>query len=310
MGRWFLFLVVCGLLWSCGASPLGGVEGVARFLDQDDPARNRLGAVEVLSVHELRGPGGFGGISGMSYDGTMVTAVNDSGRWLRFPMAVDAIGRPVAFGLLQQGGLGGADGSKDHGDAEELVRVPGGWLVSFEREHRLMLYGDDLSAAPHGQSVPEGFARQPANGGVEAMTVLSDGRLLLLSEDGVDGGGHGLAWIGQPGKWRRLAFARNADFQPTAVAQMPGGDVLLLERRFDVLSGVAIRLSRIALDDLRPGGAIQGRELFILAPPLLVDNYEAMAVRVRSDGRVVVYLVADDNFNPLQKTLLMSIVID
>ena len=35
-----------------------------------------------------------------------------------------------------------------------------------------------------------------------------------------------------------------------------------------------------------------------------VDNMEGLAVRQDADGRVFAYLVSDDNFNPLQRTLL------
>jgi hypothetical protein len=42
-----------------------------------------------------------------------------------------------------------------------------------------------------------------------------------------------------------------------------------------------------------------------LAPPLSVDNMEAMAVREEAGGRSV-YLGSDDNFMPFQRTLLLK----
>jgi hypothetical protein len=39
--------------------------------------------------------------------------------------------------------------------------------------------------------------------------------------------------------------------------------------------------------------------------PLVVDNYEGIDVRAGSDGKNYLYLVSDDNFNPLQNTYLL-----
>ena len=46
-------------------------------------------------------------------------------------------------------------------------------------------------------------------------------------------------------------------------------------------------------------------EIARLAPPLTVDNMEALAIR-REGGRTFIYLASDDNFSPLQRTLLMK----
>ena len=106
-----------------------------------------------------------------------------------------------------------------------------------------------------------------------------------------------------------MSLRRHGDFKPTAAAALPGGDVLLLERSFSLLSGTAARLSRIAAADLVPGAEVSGRQVAVLAPPMLVDNSEALAVRRRADGRLVAYVLSDDNFNPLQATLLTAILL-
>ncbi|MBT3627577.1 MAG: esterase-like activity of phytase family protein, partial [Rhodospirillaceae bacterium] len=40
-------------------------------------------------------------------------------------------------------------------------------------------------------------------------------------------------------------------------------------------------------------------------PPLTVDNMEGIAVRRDGAGHTLVYLVSDDNFSVLQRTLLL-----
>lgn len=307
-------LLLFAVLAGCRAPASDTLTAETRILDPAEPHRTSLGAVEVLSVHQLRsGKRWFGGISGLSFDGHTVTAINDVGHWLSFRMDVDDAGRPVAFGDLVVAPLGGLDGSKDDGDAEEVRATPEGWpegwLVSFERRHRVLLYRHGLSSQPERLAPPPGFGEQPENGGVEAMTPLADGRLLLLSEEGIDEAGLGLGWIGMPGAWQRLSYRRSGQFRPTSATLLPNGDVLVLERSFSFLGGFGCRLVRVPAAALRPGAVVEGRQLFVLEPPLLLDNYEGISVWPRRDGRLVAYIVADDNFSRLQATLLMSVVL-
>lgn len=305
-----VILLLFTMLAGCRAPASDTLTAESRVLDAADPYRTQLGGVEVLSIHQLRsGKRWFGGISGLSYDGRMLTAVNDVGHWLQMRMDVDAAGRPVAFGDLEVAPLGGLDGSKDDGDAEELRATPDGWLVSFERRHRLLLYRQGLSGDPVRLDAPPGYDLQPENGGGEAVAALPDGRLLVLSEDGIDVTGLGQGWIGRPGAWQRLSYRRAGLFRPTSATLLPNGDVLVLERSFSLLGGVASRLVRIPASQLHPDAVLEGRELFVLAPPLLVDNYEGISVWQRGDGRVVAHIVSDNNFSSWQATLLMSVLL-
>lgn len=268
-----------------------------------------LGGAEVLGILRLGASGQrwFGGLSGMVLEDGHVVAVNDSGHWVRFRLDLDAEGRPQGAGDLSIAPLAGLDGSKDDGDAEEIIATPEGMVVSFERRHRLLLYRHGLSAPPERLAAPDGMDRLPANGGAEALTRLADGRLLILAEEG--GAETSPGWIGRPGAWQALRWRRVGDFRPTAAATLPGGDVLVLERSFSLLAGVAVRLVRVPAGEVRPGATVSGHEVFRLSPPLPIDNFEALAVRRRPDGRVAAYLLSDDNFSPLQATLLLGVVL-
>ncbi|MBC7952651.1 MAG: esterase-like activity of phytase family protein [Rhodospirillaceae bacterium] len=288
----------------------GDLQAVPRALAPDAGPRPRLGETEVLGIMELRSSDNrFGGLSGLSFDGKNLVAVSDKGRWLSFRLDVDNEGRPTNVGQLEIGELGGLDGGKQDGDSEEITRTPEGWVVSFERRHRLMLYPDTLSGKPVRLAAPQGYARQPGNGGGEAVARLTDGRLLLLSEEGGNDDSTGWAWLGRSGAWERLSYRREGLFHPTGAATLPNGDVLVTERRFTWMGGVALRLVRLKAADIRSGAVLNGAELFRLEPPWLVDNYEGIALRQREDGRVVAYLVSDDNFNPFQATLLMAVLL-
>ena len=51
---------------------------------------------------------------------------------------------------------------------------------------------------------------------------------------------------------------------------------------------------------------IGDQELAQLVPPLSVDNFEGLAVHPDPAGGWLIYLLSDDNFNPLQRTLLLQ----
>jgi hypothetical protein len=284
--------------------------GPARSGDLPELVGRELDAPHVLGVVELKAPHrNFNSISGMAFDGNQITAITDLGHWLRFRLEVDGEGRPVSASGLEIGRLGGLEGGKSDSDAEDLVLTPEGWLVSFERRHRLMLYPGGLDGRAVPLDMPQGFTRQPGNGGVEAITRLADGRLLMLSEDGVNQDDTGWGWVGRPGAWDSLRYQRDGDFRPSAATTLPDGDVLVAQRSFTLLGGFGFRLVRIARNDIRPGALLAGREIMRLRSPQLVDNYEAIAVHPRADGRLVAYILSDDNTNPFQATLLMAVLL-
>lgn len=278
-------------------------------LSGQNPELTRVGKVEVLGLWRLTAPQPwFGGISGIAWDGDDIVAVSDTGAWLRFAVHVDGLGRPQGVAHLRGGRLGDAGGNKADGDAEEIsASGDGGWLVAFERRHRVWRYGPDLAARPEDVALPAQIADLGANEGIEALTRLGDGRLLLIAE-GQDDMATSPAWIGLPGHWQALSFPHHGRFRPTAVAALPDGGILVLERRYTLIGGPAMRLRRIAAAELGDG-RFEGEELAVLEPPLAVDNFEALAVRPRADGRLVATILSDDNFNPLQSTLMLTVLL-
>lgn len=93
--------------------------------------------------------------------------------------------------------------------------------------------------------------------------------------------------------------AKPEEFGLTAVAPLPGGGRVYLLRAFSVLQGVRITLRIVGadgatLDELR------------LAAPLTADNFEGVAALPRPDGSLRLYLLSDDNFSSLQRTLLLA----
>ncbi len=279
-----------------------------------DPV-SRVGALDFLGGLELTSPDGrFGELSGLeiSADGTRMTAITDGGYWIAARLDYDAAGRLVGIGDAALYPIRDAAGQPLEGswrDAEALTRLADGRrAVGFERRHRIWLYaGDVAQAAGQALAMPAKLGEAPNNGGIEALTQLADGRLLALTEDfqAPEGGLRG--WIiALDGETAPLAYRPARDFHPTALALLPDGDVLVLERRFTVVAGPGARLVRVARAAIAPGAVVSGRELGRLEAPLAVDNFEGLAVRRDALGRTLIYLVSDDNFNPHQRTLLMQ----
>lgn len=298
------------------------IEARAIPLNSDDPAVATIGKLRwrggvVLTSRERR----FGGWSDLwvAPNGRSLHSISDEGSWLVAAIRYDNDGRLTGLGAATIGSLRGENGQllsdKIETDAEGLARLPdGGWLVSFERDHRVLHYppgdestGQGLAGRPRRLTTPPEFRRQPANGGVEAMVALPDRRTLLLSEEMSEKPGTVVGWIvDADANWRKFHYqTRDSDHRPTSLALLPDGDLVLLERAFDPLRGVRVAVKRVRLAGVVPDAVVRGEELAWLRQPLAVDNLEGIAAGRGPRGETLLWLLSDDNFNPLQRTILL-----
>lgn len=299
----------CASLWADGRpAPLP--------LDPAAPAMERVGELDFTGGLVLAPDiEGFGGLSGLhvSEDARRLWAVSDRGDLMTGDLVYDGRGRLSDLRNIRIRPLVEEDGEAVSGkrsDAEDLTRLSDGrWAVSFERWHRIELYPGDPEGPvgpPRRLRRPDGLEDAPGNGGVEALAALGDGRLLAIEEGSERTAGRHRAWIGGEEGWKRLTYVGEAPYRPTAATALPGGDLLVLERRASLLGGFGARIVRVPGDTLAPGAVIEGREIARLEPPLSVDNFEGMAAVPEPDGGIRIFLVSDDNFWALQRTLLMS----
>ncbi len=196
-------------------------------------------------------------------------------------------------------------------DVEALAADGGDFVIAVERQEPLRRVTRDDPGAPMrplaaGQLDDAGAAA--GNGGIEALTGLPDGSLLALSEGVLDRPGELAAWRVSPaaGRVQRLGYAVSEGFVPTGADRLDQ-TIYGVERRFALVDGGFV--SRLVVFDaaqVDAGGPIQGRELARLAWPALRENFEGIAVRPGTDGRVLLYLISDDNFLPIQRTLLLQ----
>ena len=201
-------------------------------------------------------------------------------------------------------------------DAEEVAFFEGGFLVSFEGEHRTQTYRVPGDSEPRPGPLPTTIRQAARNSGMEAVTPIAGG-LLVVTEGLRDRKGRLRAWLGdrlgssRGSRWRPLKVESKEGFMATAAATLPDGDVLLLQRFYSDDSGVRVRLLRLSaraiLRAARHDGTVVGQELSRFQPPLAVDNFEALDVETGPAGQVFAYLLADDNYSETQRTLLFQV---
>jgi len=301
-----------------GAEPVAlEIRSEPLLLKLDQPGLRRIGKLiwrgGVSMNSTFRNFGGWSDIH-VSPDGRALSSISDQGSWMTATVAYDAHGKLTGLTNARIGSLRGLDGkplaTKLDADAEGMALMPdGSWLISFERKHRIWHY-PALDGTPVVLNLPHDFARQPENSGVEALTVLSDGRIVAITEDYSTTPGAVVGWIGQPAgenrySWQAFQYATVRDFSPTALAPLPEGGFVMLERAFDVARGVRVRVMRVEEAELQPGATVRARELARLASPVAVDNLEGIAATKGSRGETLLWLMADDNFNSLQRNLLL-----
>ncbi|MFQ5775909.1 MAG: esterase-like activity of phytase family protein [Kiloniellaceae bacterium] len=284
-------------------------------LDPDAPERTRVGRLAWRGGLELSSPEArFGGLSGLlvAPDGSEITAVTDKGFRVSARLTYDDAGRLLGVTGGRIAPLDGLDGAplrrRWDRDAESLARLAdGSVVVAFEHNHRLWRYpagARPLAGTPAPLPAPPGLRAAGGNSGVEALVGLGDGALLAIVEGRTEDR-QSPAYLRRGGAWSGLRYRRSGAFRPTGAARLPGGGALVIERRFNAVQGIAIRLRRLPAAAIRPGATLDGEALAVLEPPLTVDNFEGVAVRRGANGETLIYLVSDDNFNPLQRTLLV-----
>lgn len=300
-----------------GAGPVESLEIRAAPvpLNRSDPRADRVGRLRFLGGLELNAADmRFGGLSGMLWEPACnrLLAVSDTGTWVAMEPLEEGeqlrgIRKAWIAPLLDLHGKPRA--TKSEADAESLARTPDGatWAF-FEQRHRGERFPGLTACAPETLATasdrvfePEEARDWPRNGGMEAVSANGD-RIVAISEQAPGKAGGRMGFIREPGQPARLFDWPNPDgHEPTAMDQLDGDTMLVLHRQLSLLSGFTMVLS-----EGRPGVAGDiPREIARMGAPYSVDNMEALAVRKEGERRFV-YLLSDDNFIPLQRTLLLK----
>ena len=324
--RQLLCVIALALIYSCwsGQNHNTDLSTTARVIelfgfefDSKNPDRKQFGALTLMSAYQLNSKDKrFGGLSGLSIgaDGKLY-AVSDRGYWMSAQMIQNADGVLADLvdwhiaPILTPANIPAAGSLSD---AEALTRAEdGSFLVAFEGRHRIWRYDPPprtFSSTPTPVAVPVELARAPGNGGVEGLAALPDGRLLALTEKFANPDGSFKGWLLDGNQFAELSYLPAKGFRVTDAAALKSGDILVLERRYKPFGVLSARLTMVDGKTVQPAAKLGGRELLRIEYPLVVENYEALAVQQTAQGAMI-YLVSDDNYNPFQETLLLQFLL-
>ena len=247
----------------------------------------------------------FGGFSGlaMEADGGSFLAVSDQGWLFRADLGRDGAGRIRDARTVWQGRFldnKGVEVTPFQADAEALAVAPDGTVfVGFEAYTRIAAFHPpDMMPAP--QHEWDRFKPLWGNEAVEGVAILPDRSLLAVLEEPRDG--HYRTLIGRDRDWRDGPDLPAPDGYAASDATVgPDGRLYLLERRLTLTARFVTRIRRFEIvgdDGFGPG------ETLLETAPGVLDNMEGISLWQDGAGQTVVTLISDDNFLPIQNTLL------
>jgi len=228
--------------------------------------------------------------------------VSDAGDLILGQIKLDDEGKLIGLDRFRSRRLSLTDGSpiteKVDGDAEGLAVLPNGEvLVSFERDHRIWNYGP-LDAPRLPVSVPRPVWPFNENGGMEGLAARHNVQWRVAGEDG--------------GTWdcTRVTCTlvqlppaeplKDSQYRITGIDRDPSGDgYWVVQRSYAPPLDARARVRHMAED-----GTL-GPVMVELKLPGTTDNFEGIAATKRGE-KTRLYILSDDNENPLQRTLMLA----
>lgn len=287
------------------ASPFRFERSVQSVQPQDSPVR---GALRLAGTAPDGGP--VHGLSGLVWQAQeeLLHAVSDQGYLLHLRPHV-AHGELTALEFVGRHALLDATGAPVEGrdrDAEGLALEEADGkttlLVSFEHRHRVARYDlegrwqGELEAAP---TLAPGLKALPSNQGMEALTIHPvHGVLVGVEMPSPELPGQILGLVEPAEAWSYPAASPEGAL--VALDTLADGRLLALERRF-IAPWKPLIITLRVLDPEAPAQPSPILARFSSAEGWPVDNFEAVAMH--EQGRV--FMLSDDNANPVQQTLLV-----
>lgn len=275
-------------------------------LDIQDPGVKRLGRLSFLGAWVLTSNDArMGGISALHVEGGEALAMSDAGWRIRFPLPQAGATVRAEIAMMEEGP--GPPGDKASRDIESLVVHGDTAWVGYEQFNAIWRYGR-RRFEPRASAAPGAMREWSNNAGPEAMVRLPDGRFLVFAE-GEGGDSEAVLFSGDPTApgmaALRLRYRPPKGYRLTDAAVLPDGRLVLLNRAVGLFSGFTARLTVAGLPPLADRALIEGREIAAFEGKTTRDNMEALSVTLEGD-RTILWIASDDNYNPLQRTLLMK----
>jgi hypothetical protein len=292
---------------------------IASF-DNSDHSRIRFGSLEYRSGLVLTSSfRAFGGLSGLRLDakGERFISFSDKGNW--FTGRILYRGREMT-GLadVEAAPMLGPDGkpitSRGWFDSESIALDGQVVYIGLERVNKVLRFDfakGFTRARAEEVPLPAAAAKLPFNKGLEALVFVPKGlplagTLIAMSERGLNADGNLIGFLVGGKTPGQFAIRRSKNFDISDAVLLANGDLLILERKFSWLSGIGIRIRRIALASVAPNTLVDGPTIFTADLGDEVDNMEGIDAHVTPEGDTVLTLISDDNFSMLERTLLLQ----
>lgn len=254
----------------------------------------------------------FGGFSGLELDarGSDFVALSDRATIWRGQILRDQSERITAIATSGPVRLHDAKGRRMTdmiGDSEGLALMPRGQVaISFEGRARVDRYPEDGGpAVPLPRSAV--FKSYRGNEAFEALAVGADGALYTMPEGDKGHTGRTPIWRFRNGAWTQpFSISRDHGWKPVGADFGPDGRFYLLERDFRGLFGFA---ARVRVFDIE-GDRISGGEVLLETRSGRHDNLEGIAVWRDGTDAIRLTMIADDNFNPFERTEIVEYRLD
>ncbi len=260
--------------------------------------------------------GGFSAIA-VSQGGLYLTAISDAGNVLEGRLKYNSENNLIAVTNTVWKRLSGL-GKRHLHQAEAIATLnDGSFIISIEDKGKLLRYRPfckELEVI----SLPNDFYdSQNSNDNVEALTALSDGRLLMFSQGNPS---TTRIYNAVDNSWLPVGFALNGEFRPAGATTLPNGDVIVLENHWFKKGDkrMEIRLMRIRnrkLMSIQKDELLVGEEIahFGETKSKTIDRFEGIASCRNRDGQTFLYLISDDNWptlqNKNQRTILLMFML-
>ena len=274
-----------------------------------------LGGLELLASDRK-----VGGLSGLvSLDGgNAFLAVTDNGHWVSGKIEQTPDGKPLDIRDVRFAPLLGADGrtlrARWGHDTEAVTLSNSGLYVTAEFNNAIYHYSWPLVTGRERMtgkvSLPDDILSLPRNAGLESLAAVPEnsafaGNLIAVAESSKSDAHDFSAFIIGPGGVERFAIRRQNRFDATDAAFLPDGDLLLMERRFNLRDLIGLRLRRFEAASIAPGAVLEGDILLEADFDYQIDNMEALAVHQTLNGETILTLLSDNNRSMLQRTVLL-----
>jgi hypothetical protein len=251
----------------------------------------------------------FGGFSALARTAPgQFLLVGDNGYSTR--LSLDSRGVVSSVRIRALPTINGRPARKSMADTEAMfVDAKNGKIwIALEMVDQIWRLDADLSQIESRHKLPE--PRWPKNRGPEAMARLADGRTVIFSENADDDprGREALIYTGDPAVPGpapiRFFYDSAGRGLVSDAAALPDGRVLLVHRRLGFGPAFTTTIAIVDPADIEKDAVVRSRTIGRVPRPL-AENYEGAAISVE-EGRTWLWLVADDNFNVWQRSLLLQ----